>query len=330
MLQREIPSISAEREQVHGHLRSLGVPCAFHPDAKPDKDTALLPEYPGAMAHFYAPLSTSKFKLQRLITKSIEDRVHAAHFADSDQRTRALLLSTTGYSAGAWLCAIPRRPSLQLTDTHFAVACLLRIGARFNSGRFCNSSGCRALLRPATCVDHFFSCNKSVPVHCTVRHHLLSHLTFTQCERSGVPSLLENQPDPVIKLRPDGTHFFPHKTTLSDTTVRHPTASTYIQSAAKTPGSTLKKAVRSKNTHYSDLADSEGASFTALALETFGRMHADYRKFLRALAQTAADTQIITPSDIPTYVTTLVQEVSVCLQRGNALAILRGLSRSRQ
>ena len=222
-LPQRFPSFVQARDKAYNTLRLWGTPVSPAEEVLPDTK-GLLPAVSRDIAKFYESIDPTSRKLQRLITRSIEELGHKADLADADTRTKALLRSCTGYSAGAWLCAIPSEASLRLQDTHFVVACLLRLSAPFSCRARCHR--CRAVLDPVTCVDHFFSCQKNIPAHCTTRHRLLARLTVKQCERSGVTALYEKQPDWGEPLRPDGIQFFPAGQALTDTTVRHPTAKT--------------------------------------------------------------------------------------------------------
>ena len=65
--------------------------------------------------------------------------------------------------------------------------------------------------------------------------------------------------------------------------------------------------------------------------ETFGSMGKEYSDFLTLVTEAAVDSQLINPElhFKSSYKTRLVREASICLQRGNAIAVYRGLLNTR-
>jgi hypothetical protein len=320
------------RDAAHKQLVLSGV-CKQPPDANPlegPKEMGpLIPHEPSSMADFYAEVFPhTKFKLQRLITHAIEDIAHAADFANAGQREKAVTLSLTGYAAGAWICAIPATDPLRLTDFQWATACLLRLGANLRCGSTCTKCGAR--VHPCTAVDHFLASCRNTPLY-GPRHTLLARLTESQCVRAGVPSLYEEPPDTGVRLKPDGTQFFAHGKTLTDTTVRHPTAASYVALSAKRRNHTITIASASKHAKYDELAFAQQARFFPLVLETYGNMGSEYSAFLASVADAAADSKLLYPKQHfkSSSKTRLVREVAVTLQRGNAIAIKQGLMNTR-
>lgn len=55
-----------------------------------------------------------------------------------------------------------------------------------------------------------------------------------------------------------------------------------------------------------------------LAMDTYGRMHTDYHKFLDRIADSAVAFELVNVEERPAYRRQLLIETSVCLQRGNA------------
>ena len=161
---------------------------------------------------------------------------------------------------------------------------------------------------------------------------MLALLTKRQCEKAGLYAEYEEPPNGDLPLRPDGLQLFSNGKTLTDTTVRHPTAQSYLVSASRKQGHAVHTARDAKHTHYRALVEGERASLYVLGLETYGFMHPEYRAFLKRVAGAAGRANVVGSDDRAQgrYLSRLIAEVSVCLQRGNAHAIEWALKDSRR
>ena len=117
--------------------------------------------------------------------------------------------------------------------------------------------------------------------------------------------------------------FLPSKPLFGDVTVRDPTAPSIVAKGVRA-GAAIKQAAALKINKYKEFVEDHASDFVPLAMETFGRMHPAYRNFLKKLTVAAVTNCRIpdTKSARTKYYTRLVQETSVCLQRGNAHTLL--------
>jgi len=106
-------------------------------------------------------------------------------------------------------------------------------------------------------------------------------------------------------------------------TTRDPTAPSAILNGVRA-GTATHQAALYKTGKYKEYVELRASDFAPLAIETFGRMHPAYRSFLKRLTVAAVTNCKIsdTKSERTKYYTQLIQETSVCLQRGNAHVLL--------
>jgi hypothetical protein len=77
---------------------------------------------------------------------------------------------------------------------------------------------------------------------------------------------------------------------LSDVSIGHPAADSYVRAASKTDGWVIARAERSKNTKYKQKVEAAGWHFHPLIGETEGRWSEAVARLLRDLARLVAET----------------------------------------
>ena len=162
------------------------------------------------------------------------------------------------------------------------------------------------------------------------QHNRIVQLNATQTRRSGLAAQVEPAPDDgSTRKHPDLQLFFPDAPIQADVTVREPAAPWILNAGNIKAGVALRQAHSSKCGKYRDQAANEGAIFKTFAVETHGSLHPDYRATLKALTTSAATNCRIPNTKIyrTKYYTRLLQEVSVCLQRGNAATLMKAAAR---
>jgi hypothetical protein len=148
-------------------------------------------------------------------------------------------------------------------------------------------------------ASHWSSCVKCRKTFCNARHNKVSQTTARLANQSGVQAFYELPPDGGgSRKRPDGKQLGLHgqgRDNLSDTVISHPTSPSYIKAASRKRGAIAKRATQRKNNQWKDIAKAQGASFTALSLETYGLFDAPFLKFHKKLAQSAVNCGLADP-----------------------------------
>ena len=329
------------RDSAYLWLRSAGVPC-FEPNPVvpvPNVDELkagayLLPAKSENIAAFYQPVSQDrKFKLQRLTTHAAEDASFEPWLASLDKPDRIRIGSLRGRGASAYKSALPTTRWLTLNSRDYITSRRLDYGLQPAEGLL--KCECGAPMRGPDCdPTHWASCVKGKRRGLTVRHDGLVNLTCYQANRAGCTANVEPRPDNFgPRKRPDGRQEFFDHTHLTDNQVNHPCTPTHLRlkKAAEKPGHCMLSPAKAKQRKYQALADGVGAVFTPLHIETYGRLHPAYFQFLRLLAAEALySDKIIGPrASVGRYFARLVQEVSVCLHRGNARALIAHATKAR-
>jgi hypothetical protein len=99
-----------------------------HSDAEPDHDDwHMLPHDPARIVEHYEKTDPNSFRLQHLLTASMEDRVFRRFIATCNQEDRARLNSNQLKYTGLWLIVPISSPESCLTDVELSIALRLRI-----------------------------------------------------------------------------------------------------------------------------------------------------------------------------------------------------------
>ena len=117
----------------------------------------------------------------------------------------------------------------------------------------------------------------------------------------------------ILLVLPDGL-------TVTDVSVVHPCASTYVRAARVAGGAAVVRDA-AKQAKY-QTADPSGYAFVPLSHESFGRMGQPAMKLLNTLAEVASANGRVVKAG---FVGNALRELSISLCRGNALMHRRGL-----
>jgi hypothetical protein len=129
--------------------------------------------------------------------------------------------------------------------------------------------------------------------------------------------------------QPDGEQWFEDGLNYSDVTVRHPVSVTYLRHACKV-GKILDDAVKAKLVRYLSFASERDASFSALAINSYGSLSEEFYNFLRKIATHAENSPISNITNATAFLNTMVQDVVATLMQGNAWMYRRGVYDSRR
>jgi hypothetical protein len=123
--------------------------------------------------------------------------------------------------------------------------------------------------------------------------------------------------------RGDAILVMPEGTIVSDVSIIHPAAETYVGIASKGTGAAAALRDAEKIELYAKSPMGGALEFVPLSMETYGRMGAPAMALLRKLAELAADSGRV---DKQQWMKSALQKLSVALQRGNTWRFKAGLS----
>lgn len=230
-----------------------------------------------------------------------------------DNVTKARLLATTTAGAGAWLNAVPSVTTGTWLDDDSTRICVgLRLGATLVAEHKCvcgsdvSSSG-----------THGLSCRRSAGRF--VRHATLNEILSRTLKKANMPNILE--PPGLVRddgKKPDGLTLVPYKQgkpLVWDATVADTLANSYVDHCAYTRGYAAELAETNKLAKYGALR--EDYVFTPFAFETLGGPGPKTSVFMKEICKKL---HTVTGTTMPGVY--FRQQVSLCIQRGNAASVL--------
>ena len=246
-------------------------------------------------------------------------RQNVLNSATSDYDKARLLAAQDNFSR-KWLNALPSSNIGTLLDSlSFRVCAGLRLGA--------------AICHPHTCTQcnsdvdalatHGLSCRRSRGRH--PRHTEINKILSDTLTRAGIPN--RREPANLVVSdgrRPDGVTLVPWeygRCLVWDATVVCTLAQTHVKNTARKTGAAANRAEARKKSTYFDF----GSEFIIqpVAFETFGVPGEETRSFLKALSK-----KLSNQSDDPRVGEWFLQNISLCLQRGNAASVLGSMATS--
>jgi len=278
-----------------------------------------------------------KIKIQRLTTHQAE-KSSVVHYINSQPRHDQVRLSAmlTGYGTSAHLTVAPDpdRPDTRMSTTEARYAFRLRYGMPPVDG-MCKCKLCGSLLTSRGALNHFSVCTSLRRRSITRRHDSLVRLFAKWLRLAGVPMQMEYAPpgqDRGVRMRPDGCAFFVPGDVMFDVSITDPSAPGLMERLAdddvgqhvRSCLAQLQQRAADKTSKYKQLAENEGFKFSALVLDTFGRLHPDLIRFLRSIqAAFEAQPHLELPEvdEAKGVFRCMVEEISTTLQRGNARAM---------
>ena len=286
------------------------------------EDAVQLPPEPGDFLQHFQEGATH---LRHLLLADIEAAQAARLYQEADGVTRARMLSSAGYGAGAWLTAVPTETALTMSDESYQLAWRLRLGIPpyDDLPERCGSKDCLASLR--TDAYHYLSCVYVRRTAVTTRHDHLVRLFASMAREAGAFAIVEPSFDGA---RPDGEICWATWSTrrdLVDVSVIHPTAASYVR-AAQTQLGAAKVRETQKKTRYADLAESSHCNLVPLVFETYGALSQCCQDFVAQL--NTAFLSAPGAEDLRDQRSVILQRLSVALQSGNARVLAEGRQRS--
>ena len=224
---------------------------------------------------------------------------------------KARLLAATTPHSGHWLSAPPiTAVGLRMSDEEVRIAVAHRLGCKA-----CEPHKCKCGKLVDARGLHGLACRKSSPRQ--QRHGHLNDIIWRAVKRAKIPALKE--PVGLMKQdgkRPDGCTIIPWsrgKPMAWDVTVPDTYAAAHLVNTARQVGAAANQAADKKKNKYSLLTSTH--VFYPVAIETAGTWHQEAVELVQEIGRRAT---IIT-GDI-NETTYLFQQLSVALQRGNAIS----------
>lgn len=258
------------------------------------------------------PLSVSHF--QRAWDSPVVDHFYDLLLSNLDQRNWARLLGVSSKEAGGWLTTFPiASVGLRMEQEVFRTAIGLRLGLPVCSPHKCRNCG--------SDVDelglHGLSCRSGRGR--LIRHNAVNEVVKRSLDGIKIPSSLE--PSGIHrsdKKRPDGVTMVPWrcgKLMIWDVTCPDSLAPSYVRIANKYTGAVADEAERKKRVKYLSLVGRY--LFTPIGIETLGSFGKQATSFLKLLSKRC---RYLVPDGF-SY-SSIVQQISVAVQSGNAISIL--------
>ena len=231
-----------------------------------------------------------------------------------DHQTKARLMAVSCSETGAWLSALPVASlGLRMSDDVVRIAAGLRLGVPLCRSHPCISCGADVNVHGT----HGLSCRFSKGRHS--RHASINDIIKRALESAKVPCHLE--PTGLFRSdgkRPDGASIVPWKcgkVLVWDATCPDTLAPSHSSLAVREAGAVAADAEYKKTQKYTHLSSSH--NFVPIAVETLGVFGKDAHSFFKEVARRV---KLATDDDFAYQ--SLVQRISVAVQRGNAAAVL--------
>ena len=302
----------------------------------------ILPVTAGDFFRFYSTADPSgTAKLQRsLNAKATQSNTQAAvesaklHSKQGDKWEWAHQKAITAKGAWGWKIVQPEGPHLRLSDVEYAIAARLNLGLQPFSARamaalpghcpLCTHRHTRAPI--SFCDDpwHSLTCTNLIKGELSRRHDAVVDAIGRVAWMVGAQVKREvEELDADSRKRPDLEIVFPGRRLLTDVVVSHSlTASSIVRGQCLT---TQWQGV--KNKKYAGVAARIGAELLNVSLDSCGGMAADAVSLVAAIAEEGEKWSMGTwnSGEIKRQ---LLGAMAVAVQRGNALAMLVGYTRS--
>jgi hypothetical protein len=263
--------------------------------------------------------------MQRGLTALAEQALGADQLAAASRRSQARILSLRGRHAGAWLTTLPTNQATTMHDEAFRIAMRFRLDLppAERMPRWC---ACGYDLREDPW--HHLSCQKLKATTITHRHDMVVQCSALWIKRAGGAAMVEpRQLDRSSNCHPDIDAVCGARRTLVDVTVCHPTAPSYVQLGLGLAAlGTAKRREQDKHRKYDAMATRLNTRFCAFAVETYGAFGEEAQQFCKDVASFA--TLSCTTWPWKAVQRGMVNAISIAVQQGNAVAVLRGLQRS--
>ena len=261
---------------------------------------------------------------QRTLSDKLGDarRTILLNAPSSTTSDRARILSCSLPHSGEFLHALPiPNLGLKMLALDFSTAVRIRLGLPVSQPSDMPQP-CPGCNLPRDCFGHHSMSCKQLGQFKS-RHNNIRDIVYKAASRAflnprrEVPDVIPNSPLlPADILIPNWSQ---GRACAIDVSVSNPLSTINTATTANNPGSTLERRIASKRAKYETLLDEAGITFIPFVMETTGGLHELAIKTIKKIASGIAAQGTM---DYRTAKRQLVQQISICLQRFNATAIL--------
>lgn len=267
------------------------------------------------------------------------------HLIPDPARQMIRLNSVAKPGSHLWLTALPMTPRMTISDSYFITAARLRLGLdpysplpkscficsnnaelpepQFRSPRM--NSKASSINALESNPYHHLCCRALLSTHLTARHDLIKHCIARFAKRALIDVAIEPRKlDPNSCRRVDLQLFIENQTALVDVSLVHPTAPSNVRlaSSRSDPSASLNRRAQSKIQHHASAARFQHSKFIPFVVESFGGFHSDCFRLLQLIRSSFAN--FSSSRSTAEFHLEFLQSISVAIQRGNALALLKG------
>jgi len=256
---------------------------------------------------------------QGRITKAVESITHRAFKTKLHPADHQRIQCASGKGCSRWLTTAPTDRHNRLTDSEARLAVRGRLGLPRARHLPDQCSACREPLSPA----HYQSCKMLRRRGVTNRHDAFVKGLVYAGRAAGMIAY-EERP---IRDEKTGSRKCPDAAFISLGNQPIQTDVTFIgvespSYAGRDELSMLHSRAAAKTRKYKELCDRHGSRFLPCVVSTHGAMHDDARKLVSAITSARNDNGL---NDDKFFSHRVLNLLSVCIQRGNAIADTMGL-----
>ena len=265
------------------------------------------------MDFFTAYSNQPPLKLQRLITRDVEDKEFGSTVDRSEVVDKARLKSVSRKYAGAWIMAVPTYGDLSMTDVDYIIQSKIHLGVAPIANM---PTHCSCGVNLTEHILHFLHCKLTSGRAVRIRHDRLNRL-LARIAR-GLCIHTHEEPYDIQRrsgLRPDIRFCLSTGYLAIDTAITSPVARSNRSMAARIQLSAARKMERRKISKYSAMAMAEGVRFLPWVMECFGAMTNESLSVVKEIAKEGIN------NGFSVSVPGIMATVSIQLGKGNALIV---------
>jgi hypothetical protein len=270
--------------------------------------------------------------LQKAVVNEIEENVFRSMIDIATPTHLLAIQSGTGPDSSAFLDAITPSGLPPMDDRTFSAAIQLRLDCVLTGTQLSFRCGfCNTQVQPAEHIHHFFICSKTRGIITAHRHNAVTHAIARAARAVEATVVVEPRGyggdvngGPDISIMIDRKHY------MVDVTTRHPVTKVYRERAQSEihvpPGTAAEEGEAQKLRDFGRTYGVEiGAEYVPFAVESYGWLGSHARSLIADIALRAQSVS----SDVGYRIRKeLVQNISIAMQRGNAMVLLAGLQAS--
>jgi len=312
-------TVETERRAVLQHIRSQAAEVLTSQQRAAIDE--VLPESAEQFIEFYTKNPSASERLQNKLSQipiALRARQAAGDSADDAARMKSLAAAN---SANRWFVAVPKNPSLSMSDSEVSDAVRRALGRPPAPANAMPSTcgQCQTMIGPQD-PWHPLTCVSNTATGKCGRHDGIVRELKTAVEEAGGSAVqeptgldLKSKKKPDLDIMADGNLWL-------DAVIRHSQAPTYMQRG----GDCLKQAEKFKRDKYHEMVESaeHPVQFVPFAVDTFGRLGGDAQAFIEKLSAFAQANGVMSAKKFKRL---LLNRLAIVLQKHNSAISRRWL-----